>query len=188
MILRLSALPAFVALLTAPTASADSGARKDPDVALEVSAAGATVSLALIAAGLAPDLDIDSGLKLVGLGLASGIFTPSLGAWYAGKYWTGGLGLRLAGAAAMVTGLAKMPPWCFDQCTFDEKRERDANESLALMGLGLAGYLGGMVWDIAAAPSAAREFNASHHVVLAPTVLGAARGGPAYGLGIAGGF
>jgi len=171
-------------LLGARLASADPEEPKHEGVALALSAGGAAASIGLFAAGLsiAGGPAGNSGYTIATIGLASTLITPSFGEWYAGKYWTAGMGLRLAGTAVTIAGLSQLQI-CFDECS-----PHDNSAAAALLGLGLVSYAAGMVWDIAAAPSTARESNARHRAVITPSVLTTPSGAAAYGLGLGGRF
>jgi hypothetical protein len=103
-------------------------------------------------------------------GLTAVMLTPSLGHWYAGRYVTFGMGLRLAGAGFIVllaaTAGDDFPP------------QKEFAPGLVLMGAGT-------LLDIAMAGSAARDYNTRFR--LAPTVLNDGRG-PLPGLAAAASF
>ncbi len=153
---------------------------KDPNTALLLSLGGTAASAGLVIAGGASN---DGGL--VAAGLLSSLVTPSLGEWYAGKPLTAGMGIRVVSAAAEIAGLAEAFK-CFDteNCT--------NNQGLAgaLMLGGLVGYAAGTIYDIADAPSSAREYNRAHslHVTVTPTVMRTPSGNAQMGVGIGGSF
>jgi hypothetical protein len=174
-------------------------APKSEDVALWLSAGGALTSAALAGVGgllaLATDDNCFGGncpparhptLNKVGeamftTGVLTSALTPMLGEWYANKYLTAGLGLRAGGAVLALIG-------SYRGCTCGiEAPLHDPN--YGLIGVGLAVYVGGVVYDVATARSVTRDYNASHplHVTVVPTTI-AQRSGQSYGFGVAGSF
>ena len=184
MTIRLAVVLVF---LTARLASADSDAAKSPDVGLGLSAGGTAASIGFIATGLAmasAQQPRDLGYTIATVGLVSTLVTPSLGEWYAGKYLTGGLGLRLVGTAVTAIGVSRFAI-CFDGCGGQSIDNSGAGTAIVL---GLVTYAAGIVWDIASAPSIVRESNARLHPVITPSILTSPSGGAAYGLGLGGSF
>jgi hypothetical protein len=171
------------ALCTATVAHADPSdagdqGPKDPTTALELSLGGTAASGALLAIGI----EANSGPMIAG-GLLSSLVTPSLGEWYAGKPVTLGMGIRGASAIVLLAGLSESLK-CLDEtdCTNDNKAAGEL-----LIG-GLIGYAGGTIYDIATAPSAARDFNREHQIHLAPTYMRSPSGNATMGVGIGGTF
>jgi hypothetical protein len=122
-------------------------------------------------------LDLDA----MYLGLAAATVGPSLGQWYAGRWFTAGLGIRLASTALVVTAL-ELDRRCHAGCG-----KEGTYATLAYVGIG--GLVVGAVHDIVTAPGAAREYNQKHALTLSlgPTLL-RSPGGPAYGLAAHGSF
>ena len=120
---------------------------------------------------------------MIAAGLLSSIVTPSLGEWYAGKPLTIGMGIRAASAVVFIAGVSEGLK-CLGEtnCT-----NNDTATSVLLLG-GLVGYAGGTIYDIATAPSAARDFNREHHIHLAPTYMRTPSGNATMGIGIGGTF
>ena len=152
---------------------------KDPHTALMLSLGGTAASAALVLAGSSAN-----NADLVGVGLLSSLLTPSLGEWYAGKPLTAGMGIRLASAGVELYGLAEAFK-CWDSCT-----SSDNNTAGVLVVGGLIGYAAGTIYDIADAPSSAREYNRAHswHATVTPTVMRTPSGNAQMGVGIAGSF
>jgi hypothetical protein len=144
------------------------------------------VSVGLVVGGLAMTAGPagNSGLEVAAIGFLGTFVTPSFGEWYAGKYLTGGLGLRLLGTAVAAVGVSRLQ-LCFDSCGGEHVNNSDAG---AVIVLGLATYAAGIIWDVASAPSTVRESNARRHPVITPSILTSPSGGAAYGLGLAGNF
>lgn len=116
------------------------------------------------------------------LGVAAGLgltLAPSAGHWYAGTVWAPGLPWRLAGAGAMLLGLAIACPDC-------EGGDEQAIAGLAVGMCGAAVFLGGTVKDLASASRYAREHNARRPgpaIAVAPSL-----GHGQLGVVVAGGF
>jgi hypothetical protein len=185
MTLRAAALLMILMILGTRVASADSTEPNSPDLALALSAGGTLVSLGLVVGGW-HELDRTTvGSKLwtttSAIGLESTLITPSLGPWYAGKFMTTGLALRLAGIAA--GGLAALNVCSSENC------HSDRSAVLLLGGLGVLTYAAGVGWDIATVRATTREVNARRHApVITPSVLTSPSGHAAYGLGLGGSF
>ncbi|HET9990562.1 MAG TPA: hypothetical protein VFQ65_18665 [Kofleriaceae bacterium] len=120
---------------------------------------------------------------MMAAGLLSSLVTPSLGEWYAGKPLTVGMGVRAASAVLFIAGVSEALS-CLDE--YDCHNNTAASGALILGGL--AGYAGGTIYDIATAPTAAREFNAKHQIHLAPTYMRTPSGNATMGMGIGGTF
>ncbi len=93
---------------------------------------------------------------------------PSLGHFYAERWGRGlaGIGIRAVGAAGVVGGIAM--EW--------NNPEGDNSDGIIAAGCGL--ILGSIIWDVASAPHAARDWNrdaANHRVSVRPAVVGQAR-------------
>ena len=180
---------ALLLVLGTRVASAeDTDGTKSPATALALSAGGVTASLGMLIGGLYGASQARHGGSegawdtVAAVGAASTLVTPSLGEWYSGKYLTGGLGLRLGGIALAAAGVSTVAI-CID-CGHP-----DNSGAIALVGVGALAYLGGIILDVATAPSAAREHNTKPktRVMVVPSV-GKWPSGPAYGMGLGGSF
>lgn len=181
-------LAVVLVLLSSRFASADTGEdAKSPEVALALSGGATAVSIAAVVGGFVvsdrggPNRDFWSGVAIAGA--MSTLITPTFGEWYAGRIFTGGLGLRLAGVAVMGLGVTQLSI-CFDECSGTSNN----GAAVTLITLGLISYGAGIVSDIAAAPSTARQANAHRHAAITPTVMRSSSGRSAYGLGLGGSF
>ena len=173
-------------VLTSQVAHADDTGPRDRDTALLWSAGGTAASAVVFAAGVKQD-----NLGLIALGSLSLLVTPSFGEWYAGQYLTVGMGIRVAGAAVAFGGLIRgmdCGGWSGKDCSAAQMSASDRDFKV-LVGIGLAAYAGGALYDIVTAPRAADAYNARHRpqFQLTPTVLNPPSG-PAYGVGIGGSF
>ena len=135
----------------------------DPGRALWLSLGGTGVALAGVA--LAVATDNKPLTTLAGLALWVG---PTLGHIYAGHTWNTGLAIRLGSAAVAVVG-AVMALQCIWECTDSDRQTAEAGTGLAL--LGAAGYVTGLIYEIATAPAAARDANAEHGWMIAPIAM-----------------
>ena len=165
------------------TASTTSGAEgpKSADTALMLSLGGTAASIGLVVAGGAAN---NGGM--VAAGLLSSLVTPSFGEWYAGKPLTAGMGIRVASAAAEIAGIAEALK-CWD--TENSCSSNDGAAGALMLG-GLIGYAAGTIYDIADAPSSAREYNRAHgwHATVTPTVMRTPSGSTTMGVGLGGAF
>lgn len=188
-------LTIVTALPAVAHADGDTPDTKSEDAAFWWSAGGTMASAGLIGAGalmyVAFDKNSDNpprllkvplhnwGNGLMATGMVSSAFTPSFGEWYSHRFFTGGMGLRAAGLLAFAIGAAQNT--CIDPADLD--CHPGNGTGFAIVG-GLL-YGGGVLYDIAAARGAAREYNARHaaHVALAPVAMG-----HGYGLVLGGAF
>jgi hypothetical protein len=98
--------------------------------------------------------------------LVTAMFTPSIGHWYAGKVATRGLGLRAAGGATALLGLGAS----LSECPIIGESDCTPALGLALMVLGGAVFVGGMVDDLVTAPRRVRRYNQERGFGVAPIV------------------
>lgn len=177
-------LAMVVLVLLTRLASADSDDPKSPGVGLALSAGGTAASIGLIVGGLAISLRPagNPGTGVATIGVLSTLVTPSLGEWYAGKYLTAGLGLRLLGTAVAAFGVSTV------KICFDCGEHIDNSGAGTVIVLGVAAYAAGIIWDVASAPSTVTESNARRHLVITPSIVTSPSGGMAYGLGLGGSF
>ncbi len=157
-----------------PRGPAPESEHKDPSTALLLSLGGSAGSLALFLAGIAQE----DG-SLISAGVLTSFITPSLGHWYAGNYFTPGMGLRLGGGVLAVAGIAAALG-----SIDDESSNGDDGATMFVLGAGL--YAGGVVYDIATAGGAAERWNAKH-LQLAPTLVSSGTH-TTVGLGVGGAF
>lgn len=149
-----------VLALTTSIASADEGSR-DETTAYALSIGGEVASLALLAAPLLaqgdgcttdpsdggglPACDVFDGPTLPIVGAIGLLVAPSLGHWYAGKTWTTGLAVRLAGVGVTGAGAVLLASSCLAEGCSD----RDAMPGYALVAAGGAAMVVGTVLDFA---------------------------------------
>lgn len=169
-------------LLACATAHAD----KSRDTAKYLSGGASAVSGAVLLVGF---LDAPMGevfnTPVLYTGLAMATVTPSLGEFYAGEWFTPGMGIRLASAGLAVyaiqneqqevrcdTASSASQPMC--------KQLKGAG--IALIGVATIGFVGGMWYDALDAGDAVDRWRARNNIALTPTV------GPVTGLSIAGTF
>ena len=146
--------------------------RKSATTAQVLTGAGIAVpALAMLAGGwLADDLDgIEASFIAGSVGYA---VLPAAGQWYAGRIGALGLGVRTAGAAAMIGG--------FHVFVADEARD---GRGIWLLGAGVTAVIGGMVYDFLTVPDSVDDWNEAHAAQL--SLIKVPDG---YGLGLAGAF
>jgi hypothetical protein len=177
--------------LTAPTAptpafdyrEARSPEYKDPNRAMWLSLGASAVGIGGMYLGYKMQDNGDTPIMMVGALVA--VFGPSSGQWWVEgtPTFTPGFGIRLAGAAIAGLGLARAVDQSCNDNVCDAPLENQ--QSNALLGIGAATVLGGMIYDIATAGNTARRHNAQ--LQLSPQVVTTAHGN-APGLGISGRF
>jgi hypothetical protein len=141
-----------------PVAQPASQDRVSERTAFWLSFGGAVASWTTLGAGIS----MGHGY-LVGAGMVSTLFAPTIGHWYAHRTATRGLGLRAGGAAAILVGVALVPV-CEETCGDGYS----AALALLLFG-GSALYIAGTIDDVATAHRTARSYNARDHLI-APIV------------------
>jgi hypothetical protein len=162
----------FTVALTA-TARADEPDDKSPTGAILLSSTG-TLAAYLTFVRAVDATDSSRDLR-IGISAAAWIALPSLGHWYAHDWVSKGFVIRTLGLAGIALGARQT---CED--------DPCGGDFLVIASIGAV--ITGTIWDIASAPSAADEYNASHaHATLAPAVL-TPPSGPVVGLGINGTF
>ena len=109
---------------------------------------------------------------------------PTVGHIYAGKILSAGLGIRLLGGALSVAVLANV-----SYGAFGDEFSPTSGQLVALVAGGLL-YLGGSIYEIVTAASAANAYNRAHEtraISLSPTPI-RGRAGSAPGLALVGRF
>jgi len=103
---------------------------------------------------------------------AFGVLLPSAGHWYAGRFWTTGMGIRLLGAGVATMGVLAAA-----------SGDGDGGHAAEAVELGLATMAVGAIWDIGTSGAAVDAWN--RKLELAPTAIRFDRGN---GFGIVGAF
>jgi hypothetical protein len=153
------------------------GEPSSEDLALTLSLGGTVASWGLLFGSgyLAGRSENAAGV----LGLAGGfgiVFAPSFGHWYTGEIFTRGMGLRLAGGAAVMVGfaVALSQSGLFTEDESSNTGEPMAGPLIALAGVGL--FVAGTVDDIVTAPRRVRRQNRERGFALAPIAIPRATG------------
>jgi hypothetical protein len=130
---------------------------KSPGMALALSLGGTIGTIALASLG-GDDGDGNPALGTIG---ALGLWVaPSFGHWYAGDGWTTGLSYRLGGTGAILVGAIWAASSCNDGVDDGTSRDDDCEDpGLIVAGGGAIAFVGGIIYDIATAPRAARQHN-----------------------------
>jgi hypothetical protein len=123
---------------------------KSPGMALALSLGGTVGSFALASVGGGVENDALATIGGLGMWVA-----PSFGHWYAGKLWTHGLTMRMAGAGAIVVGAVLL----IDDCVNDEVGCDGETPGFALIIGGAGLFVIGGVYDIVTAPTSAHRYN-----------------------------
>jgi hypothetical protein len=183
-------LAAILVTLVARTAAAEPPPAPAPEEKSPGEALGLSIGATALGVGLTyvggksnSDLTIVSGIVLTGLG-------PTAGHWYAGEHFTWGLAARLVGTGVFAIGVSQLDidlGLCFqEECPPRPPPDNTAAYTFMIAGAVLVG--GGAIYDIATAPSAADDYNASHAMAVTPTVLRDAHGDATPGLALVGRF
>jgi hypothetical protein len=156
-------------------ASRSPGSQRSASLAFLLSAGGTTVSWGIMLSGADEHFGATNWAGLAGMALA-----PSFGSWYAGEYFTRGLGVRLGSLAAIVAGVAMAG----DSLDFGysgwndhgSPREDESSSTEEMGGLlvvaGALGFVIGTVDDIISAPLNVQKRNReqAYEIGLAPVV------------------
>jgi len=139
-----------------------------------------TAYLASLAGTLTPIVlvsmvgDSSEPQNLVLMAGVSAMLLPSAGHWYAGKFFTAGMGIRLVSGTVATLSLLVL-------AESDEVPENvEAAFWIGALGLGV-----GAIYDIATAGSAVDDWNRKNATAVAPAVM---KIGTGYGVGLAGRF
>jgi hypothetical protein len=157
--------PAWIAVvilgLAAGTAAAEEEERSER-TALALSAGGAVASAALVTVAIVDNGQHDE------LGPIAGVVTlatPSLGQWYAGKAWSRGMTLRVAGGLALGVGYLAL----LGKCTTHGDPGDGCNETrdgILYLGPGALAVAAGVAYDVVTAPRTARRRNQRDRTVM----------------------
>jgi len=157
LVAAVAALATTASLASAQPYDATETERKDPGVAIGLSVGGTAASLGLIAFGA-------------------------------------NLSDRAGGGLAVLGAMEALSHLCFGSfdngTSTDPSCSRDASPDYfpaTMLGLGAALAVGGTIYDIATAGSAAEHWNNTHHLALAPAVIPSTTG-PTAGLSLGGVF
>ncbi len=182
---------ALLSLAIVATLGGTAAAEKSLRTARIASGVGTGASSALfVTAFFVGEKNGDVNMPMLYAGLGSGVITPSLGNFYAGKYLTIGMGLRVAAGLMATYGVVKFDQEvrCNNTVEFETCRSLGQN---AYVMIGLAGivFVGGAAWDIQSLPDHVEEYNKNNSgFAIAPTLLPTSAGDPAFGLAAMGTF
>jgi hypothetical protein len=142
-------------------------AEKKRKTALLLSGVGTGVSSGLVLSSFLIKSDHTVYDPTFYAGLATSIVTPSLGEWYAGKWFTVGMGIRAGGALMAVYGISQTQD---QHCFVDPTQNCPTLTGTGFTVLSIAAivYIGGVVYDVLDAEDAVEGYN-RHHVMLTPT-------------------
>jgi len=144
--------------------------KKDGGLAVLASLGGTLVPF-VVMMSIADAQDPESRVLLFG---ATAVLLPSAGHWYAGKFFTTGMGIRAVSGLVSTLSIGLLA-----QADDGDPGGAVAGAMLGLFGLGV-----GAIWDIATASDAVDDWNRAHATVM-PTALKLRDG---YGVGVVGRF
>jgi hypothetical protein len=157
--------------------------------AYALSGVGTGASLALVAGSfLLPPHSGDIYVPMLWAGLATSVVTPSLGNWYAGRWLTVGMGIRVAsgGFIAYVAGTQRQDIQCGDSAT-PKTCKQLTNTGMTLLGVAAIVFVGGAAYDFKTLPDDIDAYNRKHRFQFQPMVTPSPTGQGAL-LGIGGTF
>jgi hypothetical protein len=177
-----------LAILVALTGTA--AAEKSLRTARIAAGVGTGVSSVLfISAFFIGEKNGDVNMPMLYTGLGSGVITPSLGEFYAGKYVTIGMGLRVAAGLIAAYGVTHYDQEVRCNNTVEYQTCKNLGQS-AYLFVGLAGiiFVGGAAYDIQELPDVIDDANGKPSIAFAPTLLPTASGDSAFGFAAMGRF
>lgn len=178
----------LVCLVLASTLSVAHAKPRKLSTAYAISGIGTGVSAALIvgAFGL-PQHSGDIWMPMLWTGLATGVVTPSGGNWYAGKWLTVGMGIRVAagGFAAYAASHYRQDHRC--ETGNATTCKEISNTGITLIGIAGLAFVGGAAYDFKTLQDDVDEYNAKHRFNWAPVLTPSPTGNGAL-LGIGGSF
>jgi len=132
---------------------------KNPFTAVVTSVVATLGGIGLVAIGAK-----EESITTVRIGLVAAFIGPTAGHLYARNWWNAGLGIRLASMAVAAGGAGLLLLRCFERCG-------DNTEDLAgsLFVVGGLGYIGGTLYEIGGAATAASRYNREHDIGLQVT-------------------
>ncbi len=166
------------ALLLALSSAALADPRK-VEVAYTLSGVGTGVSGAVFLSSFwVNDRSGDVNMPLLWAGLGSSLITPSLGQWYAGKWFTPGLGIRIAAGAVAAYAILEhsQTERCLDSV---EPRECTGltGDAIPFLGVAAIAWVGGAALDFRDIPQSVAAYNRAHfHIapMIGPATVGVA--------------
>lgn len=161
----------LVAVVLCAFASAPAHAEKRKKVASALAGTGTGVASALILTSFLVHPENEQVyLPTFYAGIGLSVFAPSLGHFYAGRYFTLGMAIRGASAAVAAIGIAqKQDQRCIGDDTVRNCPTVTAT-GMVLVSLAAIAYIGGVSYDVRDAPNAVEQYN-KHHASLFPTVM-----------------
>ena len=178
--------PLLVLLLVSSVAHAKP---KKLTTAYAISGIGTGASTLLVVGAFAfPPHSGDIYYPMLWSGLATGVLTPSGGNFYAARYLTIGMGIRVAagGLAVYVASTQRQEHQCPDSSTPKTCKEI-TNTGITLLGIAGLVFVGGAAYDFKTLPEDIDAYNAKHAFRWGPMVTPSPSGQGAL-LGIGGEF
>lgn len=152
-------------LLVASAAHADPPKGKNKNVAYALGGVGTGVSggLLIASAVFASGSEDPVNMPLFISGLASSIVTPSLGQYYAGEYFTIGMGVRAAAGVTAYIGATQFRD--VKSCGVQGGTCSElSQEAIVILGLASIAYIGGVAYDLYATGDVVDDWNRKHGI------------------------
>jgi hypothetical protein len=158
---------ALAAAAVCVLAASPAHAEKNKKVASALAGTGTGIASALILSSfLIHPQDEQVYLPTFYSGIGLSIFAPSLGHFYAGRYFTVGMAIRGTAAAVAAIGIAqKQDQKCVGNDSIPNCPTVTAN-GLVLVSLAAIAYIGGVAYDVRDAPNAVEHYNKMHVSVI----------------------
>ena len=169
-----------VLFLILATATARADGDKSPETAKYLSGGASAVSGAvLLYSFLEPPLGEPFNRPVMYTGLVLAAVTPSLGEFYAGEWFTPGMGIRIAAAGLATYAMQEetSTATCDTASSPTQKCTQLKGAGIALVGVAAIGFIGGMWYDSLDAGDAVNRWRAKHGIVVTPTSNGVALAG-----------
>ena len=156
-------VPAVLAMVLVASPAAAEKSRKK---ALMLAGVGTGVSSALVLSSFlikAGEVPVFAPTFYAGLG--SSVITPSLGQWYAGKWLTIGMAVRVAaaGMAAFAVSQRRNDPCFVDPTAICPTF---TGTGFTVLSLAAIAYVGGVAYDVIDTPNAVEQHNRTHAMLV----------------------
>ena len=177
---RVAMRVALVALaLAIVLAASPASAEKSRKTALVLSGLSTGVSSALVLSSFLIKADGTVFAPTFYAGVGSSVITPSLGQWYAGKWLSIGMAVRVAAAGLATLAIAQRRD---DPCFVDptEICPTLSGTGFTVLSLAAIAYIGGVAYDVIDTPKAIERHNRGH-AMLTPTLSPRGAGGAIVG-------
>lgn len=176
-------------LVASATTHASAEEAKSLTTARALSGVGTGVSGALfLSSFLAVDNNGEVNMPLMFTGLGTGVFTPALGQWYAGRFLTPGMAIRIgAGTIATYAVLGQSDTVRCNHTTEYTECKSVNGTGVILLGIAAIVFVGGAALDFKELPDTIERTNRTRgHFSIAPMIVPSRTGDPVIGLSLTG--